>query len=551
MYQNASASGWQSAGEKAARESTVTARPWLDAGCRYAYQYFHARAVASIASWGSESGGYPGRKNRKYRFMSKGNQLGLNDLVSSYPFIKRAVDITSVKGNAPGPDGETFYTTFQCGTWGEEPIQQIKRALRRGTYRPGGLRAVRIRIGDKVRTLHIPNLVDRVVERAIAFVLVAIVESAFHPWSFGFRPGICITDATRELMSICMTQQRFVIGKVDLKDAFDRVPQNRLLDIIAQHVPDTDLMKLIQRIVCRETWVNKQGKQNIGLPQGGPMSPVLFNIYLNHVLDQVISKAGVKFIRWADDIALLCESQEQLVEHRELVKKLLNGAGLPVNTQKTYAPAATADLRKGEKIELLGFNIGLNKTKEIVLEGTEDATLSLMTTLELTMCEQTPNVSWDGRRQSLLDLCLFDIGGWLEAYAGAIHPDQWTDIRKMIKGWFLGDVPPILQGCEDSIISLRVHCPSTEALNGLYERARRHWDWRMRRPIPGVLDRLVGRKRDANPNNMFRQTVPDFIADGADLVPAPTVFIRVPGDVKPTSSEIDWRAELAETESVF
>ena len=88
------------AGLKAARESTVTARPRQETGCRYSYQDFHARAVASIARWASEFGGYPGRKNRRFGFMSKGHMLGLFDLSSSYPLIKRAVDITSVKRRA-------------------------------------------------------------------------------------------------------------------------------------------------------------------------------------------------------------------------------------------------------------------------------------------------------------------------------------------------------------------------------------------------------------------------------------------------------------------
>jgi group II intron reverse transcriptase/maturase len=548
MYSNTSASGWQSAGEKAARKSTVAARPYREAGYRYNYQCFYDRAVASIAVWANEFGGYPTRAKQQFCFNSKGHSLDLFETLSSYPFIKRAVDITSLKGNAPGPDHETFYMVFQPGVFQEVPIRKLKDKVRSGRYRPGGLRAVALNNGKKVRILHIPNLVDRVVERAVALVLVPIVESAFHPNSFGFRPGIHIADAVRCLSTICKTEKRFTIGKLDLKDAFDRIPHDRLLGVVARHVPDTKMLELIQRFVCRREWVNKQGKQNVGLPQGGPMSPVLFNIYLNHVLDHVISKAGVRFVRWADDIGLLCENQGQLNEQRELLRQVLASAGLPVNVEKTYAPQATADLLKGERLELLGLDIGLNTAGEIDYRLTPGAVDSLIDALVVSVSSQRPSVSWDGRRPSNLQLCQYDIAGWLEAYAGAIPPQTWSEERKAIKSLFLGNTPLILSRCDSEIKHLGIQCPTTSVLNDLYERARRRWDMRIHRALPGVLDRLIGRKRDANPNNPFRQLVPDFLADGADLVPAPTVFVRAPGDVKPTSSEIDWRAEFAETE---
>ena len=76
----------------------------------------------------------------------------------------------------------------------------------------------------------------------------------------------------------------------------------------------------------------------------------------------------------------------------------------------------------------------------------------------------------------------------------------------------------------------------------------RHWDHRIVRPLPELAERLLGKKRDAIPNTNRRQLVPDFIADGADLVPAPTVFVNAPGDRKPGSEVVDWRAEFAETE---
>lgn len=117
-------------------------------------------------------------------------------------------------------------------------------------------------------------------------MLTPLAEPAFHTCSYGFRQGIGIADAIRGFGQIVREQKHYVVGKVDLKDAFDRIAQNRLLDVLALHVPDTKLLQLIELVMTGRGWINKQGKTNIGLPQGGPLSPLLFNIYLNHVLDQ-------------------------------------------------------------------------------------------------------------------------------------------------------------------------------------------------------------------------------------------------------------------------
>ena len=90
-------------------------------------------------------------------------------------------------------------------------------------------------------------------------------------------------------------------------------------------------------------------------------------------------------------------------------------------------------------------------------------------------------------------------------------------------------------------------CPSTESLNGLFERAATHWQARMAHSTPEVIDRLVGRgERDANSKTSTRQLVPDDLSDGADLVPAPSAFIHAAGDRKPGADLVDFRLELAE-----
>lgn len=132
------------------REGTAAARPWLEAGYKYAYQWNYARAVSYIAHRAVQFKGYLPRAERQFVFVTdQGFVHTLFDLVSTYQFIRTAVDVTSLKGNAPGPDGKTFYLEFQRNDLGESQIQKLKKALRSGTYRPGGWRLCRYGWGTK------------------------------------------------------------------------------------------------------------------------------------------------------------------------------------------------------------------------------------------------------------------------------------------------------------------------------------------------------------------------------------------------------------------
>ncbi|MCY3018044.1 MAG: reverse transcriptase/maturase family protein [Planctomycetota bacterium] len=333
---------------------------------------------------------------------------------------------------------------------------------------------------------------------------------------------------------------------VSLKNAFDRVPHERLLDIVRVMVRDERLVRLIASIVNRSCWRNKQGKANVGLPQGGPLSPILFNLYLDWFLDRVLKTKypGIMFIRWADDILLICGSLEQLREHRAIIEELLNDAGLAVNREKTYRPDATADLGAGELIEFLGYMVGLDNDGRMQLTLGKDAYGRLLAQLQMDVAGQHPNVNWDGYRGFLSNQILFIIGSWLEAYAGAIEPNDWPGVRRDIKSLFLGSRPPIfdLVGSD----ALPANCPNTADLNDLHDRARGHWQSRFGAPLPPIMDRLVGLpQRDAHANNTIRQMVPHHIADGADLVPAPLAFIEPYGDRKPDWRAVEWRVKFA------
>ena len=151
--------------------------------------------------------------------------------------------------------------------------------------------------------------------------------------------------------------------KLDLKNAFDSVPHTNLMESVGVWIPDRRLCKLIERIVRRSRWSNQSQKTNVGLPQGGPLSPILFNLYINHFFDRVISRQRpeVRFIRWADDILFVSKDKEQLESDRREATRILANAGLHVNIAKTYGTNGSADLRTGETIEFLGIRTGVGK----------------------------------------------------------------------------------------------------------------------------------------------------------------------------------------------
>jgi hypothetical protein len=398
---------------------------------------------------------------------------------------------------------------------------------------------VTIQCGSKVRLLHIPNLLDRVVERSIVLVLSPIYEALFHPWSFGFRKGISTVDALRELSGLCNRHQRYVLGKLDLKDAFDRIPHHWLLDVLRQWVKDEKLVGLVERIVRRPGWLNKQGKSHIGLPQGGPLSPLLFNVYVDHFFDQVIRRRHpeIVFIRWADDIVLVCKDKAQLEQQRQLLTVLLQSAGLEVNRTKTYSDAASADLQQNETIEFLGHNIGWNG-KEITLHLTGDALASLYGQLAIDMTRQRPNVGWDGLERFLERQATFTIGSWLTAHAGAIPPEDWPRTRARIKGFFLEGLPEILDNEPNLPPNLPIECPNNDTLDEIYRHARQQF-----------IRRYSGRTAitlhcDASALTEIGQFTSDCIADAADLVPAPSVLIEPYGGRKPGHEDVEWRLKF-------
>lgn len=257
----------------------------------------------------------------------------------------------AVKANdgAPGPDGRDITASARHlkEHWGN-----IDTKLRTGDYKPGPVRALSIpKPNGGERVLGVPNVQDRLIQQAIHQKLSERCEPFFSESSYGFRPKRSAHDAVRAGRKFVEQGQRFVV-EIDLKSFFDEVVHDKLMQRIDTHVEDKNLKKLIGaylRAPIQRPDGSRQ-KRTKGTPQGGPLSPLLANIYLDP-LDKELERRGLSFVRYADDIAIFVSSprsaERVLVSVTEWIEKHLK---VPVNREKSGSGPT-------EESALLGFRI--------------------------------------------------------------------------------------------------------------------------------------------------------------------------------------------------
>lgn len=236
---------------------------------------------------------------------------------------------------AAGIDGMTiddFPAWAKSGHW-----KQVVTELETGRYKPLPVRRVDIEKPDGgTRQLGIPTVTDRVIQQAIAQVLTPIFDPGFSDNSFGFRPGRKGHQAVKQVQGVIKQGRRFAVD-VDLSKFFDRVNHDLLMTLLGHKVKNKRLLKLIMRYL-RAGVIDNQfySESREGVPQGGPLSPLLANIMLDP-LDKELEKRGHSFARYADDFTIVVKSQRagQRVL-RSISRYLENRLKLVVNTTKSH-----------------------------------------------------------------------------------------------------------------------------------------------------------------------------------------------------------------------
>jgi CRISPR-associated protein Cas1 len=243
-------------------------------------------------------------------------------LIDAWSDIRRR----SMEGGEASPEVAAFSRTA-AGT-----IAGVATALRLGVWKPSPVHPVHLPkpTGGR-RTLGIPPLADRIVERAILGVLDPIVDPVLSPWCFGYRRGLGTQDAVRSLIDARDDGATWVV-RCDIADCFDRIRRGELLKLLSVHVPDSDLMAVLTALVRRP--VLDRGPRSRGLHQGSPLSPLFANLYLDR-LDRSMLRAGHQVIRYADDLAVPVPSQHQGHEVIELLQQQAATLGLKLRSAKT------------------------------------------------------------------------------------------------------------------------------------------------------------------------------------------------------------------------
>ena len=258
----------------------------------------------------------------------------------------------AVKANrgAPGIDG---IGTEETAAHLRRHWSGIKGKLLAGTYKPAPVRPVRIpKPGGGERGLGIPNTTDRLIQQALHQTLSPVLEPVFSEWSFGYRPGRSAHDAIRAARRYVVEEQRRWVIDIDIEGFFDNLDHDLLMRDLARHVSDKRVLRLIGKYlragVLEDGRVRRGAK---GAPQGGPLSPLLANLYLDR-LDREMESRGLAFVRYADDVTVYAKSPRSAERsYARLVDWIEKHLKLRVNRDKS-------GIRSPEDGSFLGFTIG-------------------------------------------------------------------------------------------------------------------------------------------------------------------------------------------------
>lgn len=331
--------------------------------------------------------------------------------------LREAFQSVASNRGAPGPDRQSIE---QVQEHLEELLRKLSHVLQIGTYEPGNIRRVWIpKAGGGERGLGIPNVVDRMVQEAVRQVLEPLYEPTFHPNSHGFRPGRSCHTAIRQAQEYLEEGYEWVVD-MDLENFFNRVNHQRLLARLAERVKDKRLLMLMRKMLKAQV-VMPDGvvvSNEEGVPQGGPLSPLLSNVVLDE-LDRELEERGHRFVRYADDANVYVRSEQAgqrvMASLTSFIERRLR---LKVNVSKSA-------VAQPEERHFLGFSL-----RREPLDASIEVRLSKRTKerIDSKIRELTPR-NWGNTLKACLSQLNAYLTGWI-GFFGVCTQEVESELRR-------------------------------------------------------------------------------------------------------------------------
>jgi RNA-directed DNA polymerase len=364
----------------------------------------------------------------------KGNKwFSLIDKVWSERTLELAWEKVRANAGACGVDGITIDRFAKDS---QSRLLAVNEQLKRGTYQPKPVKRVWI---DKPgsaekRPLGIPTVTDRVVQAAVRMVIEPIFENRFAKHSYGFRPGCGCKDALRRVEELLRAGNTHVVD-VDIKGYFDAIPHDRLKAQVRKRIADGRVLGLIegflkQGVIEGTDW--HEAKEE-GTPQGGVISPLLANIYLDP-LDWLMAQSGFEMVRYADDMVVLCRSQEEAAAALSKLKEWMEGAGLTLHPDKTRV----VDMNlAGSHFDFLGYRFYRSRRGSLC---------RLVRPKSLRKLRETIKPKTRRNNGKSMDAIVADLNrtlkGWY-SYFKHVHPSELSEIDQWLRTRLRSRVPTL------------------------------------------------------------------------------------------------------------